>query len=244
MELPKKLTKDSIVETVCEIRFDSKDFPEVILGKLLSVKEWEKYKRVRTAIADIPAPIRSNDVRLKHQALMQLTSEDNLIAIKIGSSVIAYNNITSYKGWDTYFPEIKHCVEALFTNLEGVVINRIGLRYINALNSKDHFINSINDLNVGVQVASKNLSSEFNLNYSRSLSGAHNATVRISTPEFVKGVPKDFSAVVDIDIFSKNTDSLQSQSDIEIWISEAHLFEKQEFFSLIPNQIVEKLKEK
>lgn len=244
MEIPDKLKIDSILESVCEIRFDSEDFPEVILGKLLEIPIWKDFKRTRTAIADIPAPVRSQDEQLRYQALMQLISEDRTIAVKIGSNVIAYNNIKKYKGWNNYFSEIKSCVKSLLESQKGINIRRIGLRYINAMNNKDHLIDSINDLNIDVNIADSKLSSSYNLNYVRKFSELHEATVRISTPEFVKGLPEGSTTLIDIDVYSKNTINLQNEKEIVSWIDEAHTFEKKEFFGLIPDYIKKQLIEK
>lgn len=242
-ELPKKLKKDSILETVFEIRFDSDDFPEVILGKLLAVPAWSGYARTRTAIADIPAPIRMYDDNLRHQALMQLTSEDGSIAVKLGSNVITYNNIHAYKGWDAYFEGLKESTKALLDTIDNIRIKRIGLRYINSLNERDHLIKTIDDLNIDVAIAKHPLSEKYNLNYIRNYSENCEATVRISTPELVQGIPENSSALIDIDVYSKDIDFGQDHNTIISWIDKAHSFEKKEFFGLIPQQILEKIKE-
>lgn len=243
MNLPKKLKKDSLIEVVCEIRFDTGDFQELTIGKLASIPLWKNYTSRRTPLADIPAPIRMHDEQLKYQALIELISPDNQTIVRIGGNSICYNNVGSYKGWDIYFSELKKCITALFQSLERVKIERLGLRYINALNTKDHLIRDIDDFDLSISVAGLKLNSNLNLNYMKSMSPNHDATIRISTPEFVTGLPDHSSALIDIDIYTKQDTPLRDEKSIISWVDEAHTFEKKEFFSLIPKEITEKIRE-
>lgn len=242
MTLPKKLKKDALLEVVCEIRFDTKDYPEVAFGKLAALPMWKDYSSTRFGVADVPAPIRMQDEKLKYQALMQFTCPENKIAVKVGSNVLSYNNIREYKGWDVYFLEIQACLKEFFSVLSGIQINRIGLRYINALNASDHFIKKMNDLNFDVSIDGKGLE-KFNLNYIKEIQPNYMALTRISTPDLVVGLPEESIALVDIDIGTLNASKVQNYEDVINWLNTAHDIEKKEFFSLIPDDILKLIKE-
>ena len=72
----------------------------------------------------------------------------------------------------------------------------------------------------------------------------HVAIVRISSREFVTNPqPPDLAAIVDIDVFTPASFSSADPNAAKAWLGRAHELEKEEFFRLIPDDIVEKLTE-
>jgi len=242
--LPEKLKIDSIAEAVCEIRFDSEEVPELILGKLAAIDVWKGYEAQRLPIADMPATMRINDPHLRHQAIMQLTSEEDNRIVRLGTNMLAYNNIGKYAGWDAYYTDIKRVTKALFEAIPNIKITRLGLRYINALNKGDHRISSINDLKMRVEVGDEVLTDNINLNYKKVFKDSHEVFVRLSTPSLLKQVDVDLNVLVDLDLYSQDVSNLQELDGVNKWIDEAHTFEKKEFFSLFPEDVLTEIVEK
>lgn len=68
--VPKKLKNDSIVDAICELRFDCKELreaPELVVGFLASNSAWRGFERQKLPAADIPEQIRTTDPNLQNQ---------------------------------------------------------------------------------------------------------------------------------------------------------------------------------
>jgi uncharacterized protein (TIGR04255 family) len=132
----------------------------------------------------------------------------------------------------------------LFSSVEDLNVRRIGLRYINALTPKLHGIHSIRDLDIDMKIAGENIQGNVNLNFTTELSNNSKSMVRIATPEFVGGViPENTTIVIDVDVFTKEGFKTKAIGDVESWIVFAHHKEKEEFFHLLPENIIQSLKE-
>lgn len=242
--IPNKLKEDAIVEAVCEIRFECDELPEIILGRLSDHAAWGDYYKNRLPASDIPAPIRAAEPNLKYQPVLELKNEDGTQIIKIGSNVITCNILTKYIGWDGFYTLIKQMVGSLFDALSNVRAVRIGLRYINILTKKRHFLDSVSDLNIDISVGDKQLTNSINLNYRSEISTELGIMSRVATSDFAQGnVPKDAVAIIDIDVATPDGFSMDNADPINKWVDNAHKAEKNEFFSLLPEEIINRLKE-
>src|SRR5262249_39520190 len=120
---------------------------------------------------------------------------------------------------------------------------RFGFRYINVL-TKNHLIDGVANLNFDVHLANNPMTDPLNLNYQRRWSPKHNSTVRVASIEFVQNPAADLTALVDVDIFTPLDFKSTEEADTRAWITDAHNFLKQEFFTLLPDSIIDKLEEK
>ena len=102
--LPALLYPDAILEALVEVRFDSKEIAEVVVGRLIDSPIWDTYQQSRTAIADIPQPIRESDQNLRFQPTIELRRPDGLRAVKIGGHMLSYHVMTKYPGWAVFMP--------------------------------------------------------------------------------------------------------------------------------------------
>jgi len=240
--IPRKLKNDPIVEALFEVRFASDQIPEVVLGKLASRDCWTDYKTVRLALADIPAAIRDNDPNLVYQPLWQLQANDGKRVIKSGPRVFSYHVLQPYPGWAVFEPELVSATDFLFGILGPLTVMRYGFRYINVL-TKDHFVTSLANLNFGVRLADAPVTWPINLNYQRGHSSHHRVMVRVAPKEFVQNPTEGLGALIDIDVFTP-TDFKSDGSDKIKWVGEAHKFLKEEFFTLLPDALIDRLEEK
>jgi uncharacterized protein (TIGR04255 family) len=240
LDLPHKLKRDAIAEALLEVRFDSTELGELVVGKLASHEMWKRFPSNRLPIADIPAPIRQADPNLAYQAVLERRNPERVV--KIGDRVFSYHALSPYPGWDVWEPELLRAVEFVFTAIEGFAAKRLGFRYINVLTS-DHSVQSARALNFNVAVAGASLDAPLNLNYLRTSSELHSTIVRIASKEFVQNPAPGLSALVDIDVFSPPGFSTADISQAREWITQAHECLKEEFFGLLTDTLRQKLVE-
>lgn len=243
-KLPEKLKKDSIIEAICEVRFVCDELEELVIGRLIDKTPWKEHNRTRLPIADIPSPIRQADQNLKYQPVFELKNKSKPQIVKIGGNVISFHVLSPYCGWNEFKPLLDEVIETLMTNIDNVSITRIGLRYINALTEDDHHIKNVADLKLKISVGRNNsFPHSLNLNFMQKESD-YSAVIRIASPEFITGtnIPS-LAALVDVDISTSDSFNTLDSSIAKIWIEKAHLIEKNEYFNLIPDNIIDLLKE-
>jgi uncharacterized protein (TIGR04255 family) len=239
--LPQKISPDAIVEALVEFRFVTKEMPEIVMGRLIDAKLWEGFAQKRLPTADIPQPIRMNDPSFRFQPLFELQKMEANRLVKIGPDVLSFHVTGSYPGWSTLRMEIERVIEVLLEKVKIVEFSRVGLRYINVFYPNDHFIQSLADTSISFAVADSELTSPVAISYNRFL-GECVVLTRVATPEFVIGALRPgFSMICDIDVFTTEGLALKTREEVMPWIEKAHTAEKQEFFTILPQQIVQKL---
>ena len=243
-DTPSKLKHDAIVEAVFEVRFDlpPASVPEIFVGRLASAEAWRGYNQVRLPIADIPVVVRRSDENLRYQPTIEVVHPDGNRSIRIGEQVIAYSRRAPYPGWDVFGLEIEDTIEALFSVENSISVTRLGLRYMNALRSDLHTIDSISDLNIELRSGGDAIVDHFNFNYTLSPSDNISGTVRIATKDFVQGqIPLNSTLLVDIDMSSRGDLSFKDSRSAADWARRAHDEEKRLFFGLLTPEKISQL---
>jgi uncharacterized protein (TIGR04255 family) len=241
--LPERIEPDAILEALIELRFEPADLPEAVLGRLLDVPAWSGYNQTRLPMADIPQPIREIDTNLRYQPLVELHRPDGLRVAKIGSHVVSYHVVNSYPGWAAFKQEIEGVVREVTIKLKSPKFSRIGFRYINILRPDDHFVAGLADTTVSLKVNDCDMTKSLAINYVRNLNSRHAVTVRIATPDLVGGVVRPgFSLMCDIDVATPLEMVISDYDEAMAWIEEAHTLEKSEFFLLLSESVIAKLK--
>ncbi|HPN37652.1 MAG TPA: TIGR04255 family protein [Melioribacteraceae bacterium] len=231
MELPKRLVKCPIIEALIELRFNAKPniHNSLLIAELnLSLKKFSS-QITELPILEIPNSIRLNDPNLKYKPFYKLGC--NGYIIQFGPDVISINCVPQYLGWEKFSSIVSDVVK----QIKGInLINsfdRLGVRYINFIEGDilDHtnisvnFANrSINNLHIRTEVKENVLTGVVqvlqNANY-----------------ENKQGT------VIDIDVIFTNNETAFDFSKIYQNIEDAHLFEKELFFSLLKNELIEQL---
>jgi len=244
--LPAKLIDDAIVEALCHLQFTSGDLQEVIIGRISDFAVKRGFFPERLPIADIPAPIRNADPSLRFQPTIQFRSKSNTHLIRIGENAISFHvtGVKQYPGWEEFKKPLKDVVEGLFKAIENVVVEKIALRYINAIVRERHFIDDIHQLEFEARVGKVALDGPINLNYVTQVGGDHIVTTRLAHSKFVQGsLPPNTSAVIDVEVTTIEKFSSKDPVEVLLWVEKAHNFEKSAFFALIPGAVLNKLKE-
>jgi uncharacterized protein (TIGR04255 family) len=147
-------------------------------------------------------------------------------------------------GWDKGFAdEIRSMTSFVFDRTTGIRVIRMGLRYINALTSKEHNITRISDLNFTLRVGKTDIQDDLNVNYRRSEDDFVTLR-RIATPGFVQGnLPGDTAAYVDIDVFTPDGTVYTSNEDVLRWTEGARNKKNIAFFELFTDAQISDLVE-
>jgi uncharacterized protein (TIGR04255 family) len=241
---PRRLKHDAILEALLEIRFDNSELPEVTVGRLIDHSPWREYERVRAPISDIPAVVRLSDPNLRFQPLVELKEQGKQRLVKIDTNVISFHNLRPYLGWDNFRTEIDAVVTLLFNKISGISVHRLGLRYINALKPSRHYVTNISDLNMDISVTGAAIKENSNINYRFRPDKDFFVPSRVATPDFVHGnLFQDSIVYIDVDVFTPQNYRVSDPTTIRAWINEAHEHEKDAFLKLLPDRVINQLKE-
>jgi uncharacterized protein (TIGR04255 family) len=242
--IPERLKNDAIIEAIFELRFKTTTQPEFLVVRLADHEPWKSFSQARLPAYGIPENIRQVDPNFTYQPIFELTEPNQHRAIKIGPSVLSYHLRQPYVGWATFQRELNATTTKLFQCAEHLVLNRLGLRYVNALSSKLHGIGSIADLDLSLTVAGTRVEGKVNVNFIALGSGSSDGAVRVASPEFVfPRMPNEASVLVDVDIFTKAGFEAREEEPVLEWLENAHTTEKQEFFCLLTDETISRLKE-
>ncbi len=239
--VPRKLKHDAIIEALIEIRFETLTKPEFLLVRLSEMEEWKGFKESRLPAFGIPEQIREVDPNLRFQPIFELQKEQR--SLRIGSRVVSYHLRHPYQGWATFGKEVERVVEAVFSKTDGLVVGRLGLRYVNAFTS-DHQIEDAGDLDVALTIGSEAVEDGININRTLTASTNMLCTVKIATPSFVMGsLPAKTTVVADIDVFTPDAFETRDQNLVKRWLEAAHTTGRQEFFVLLKDETIRFLEE-
>ncbi len=243
---PKKLSQDAIAEALLEVRFDADDLSELVVGRLTDLAMLDGFSTTRLPQAEIPEAVREQDLGLRWQPTMERRAVDNTVAVRIGPHVISYHVYQPYPGWPCFSDSLKALVSSVFEQLTNVKITRMGLRYVNLMQSSKHSVSQITDLNLELNVAGQSVQNDFHFGHVVVPDeGSHHVMTRVSSPAFLGAdqAPRDTVAVVDLDVFSPQEFQLLNSDDALTWLERAHNYEKDAFFRLLTPEVVETLKE-
>jgi uncharacterized protein (TIGR04255 family) len=245
--IPKKLKHDAIVEAVFEVRFDPPEtgVPEIFLGRLADYSVWKTFPlRNQLPAAQLPAFVRQSNPNLRFQPVLEIASAAKDRLVRIGPEVLSYHRRIPYVGWEKFRPELMEAVDGLFDITHNLKIQRLGLRYMNALREDVHGFKTINDLAVELKVAGRPVLGRVNINFVVDVFAGTQCTVRIATTEFIQGdLPAETTVYVDVDVGTKDGFRTNDKIAVKHWIDDAHAMEKEQFFLLWPAAKIEALQE-
>jgi uncharacterized protein (TIGR04255 family) len=232
--LPTKISPDAIQEALLEVRFEHSEVPVIALGKLASAPIWLNAAQVPLPGASIPEQIRSLDPNMRFLPAAELKISPSEI-VRLGFNVLSHHNVGKYLGWNDLRPRFLESLSALFGALPSTKAVRLGLRYINVLRRADHLLDSIYDLNLELRIAGSAPPANLQFVYQPFMEGEDTeGTVRVVTPNFVEGdIGPSAVALIDIDIYSRGTQTFGSVDEVAEWVDRAHASEKKAFFSLL-----------
>lgn len=240
--LPARIEPDAIIEALVELRFQTAQFDEVVVGRLIDDRAWSGFAQARTPIADIPAPVRDADAALRFHPTVELRSPDGSRVVKIGRRVISYHVLAPYPGWPVMFREAEGILQSVSEKVRDAEFQRAGLRYLNVFRPELHFVQGVQDTNLCISLDGRVISEAINVNYNQVATPDHHITTRVATPEFVRGgIPPGFSLFLDIDVHTPDDFRLGNAEDTRGWLAKAREVKNSEFFGLLPERVLIKL---
>jgi uncharacterized protein (TIGR04255 family) len=135
-------------------------------------------------------------------------------------------------------------VDFMLEAIPSINISRFGLRYINAITPTEHFVSSVYDLNLRLEVEgerpSENVQIVYQVNGEPDLKGI----VRVLSPCFIEGsIPPTTVAIVDVDISTDKPGPVRTSENVRDWLERAHDLEKSSFFKLLRPETITRLTE-
>ena len=226
-EYPKnKLSPCPLIETVAEIRFDSKLPSDVISGVFFGSVREEFPESQALSILELPKNIREADPYLKFNPHYQFSNSD--FKLKIGPNNVVIESNSSYKGWATFSGTIKKIISKLD---ELKIVDkpiRLGLRYISKFNEK-----SLKLLNLSLKIADNDIAdentsirTEFSLDDFLCLLHIHNIPASNNNQMEIQ---------VDIDVI-KNIN--EKETNFMKYFENAHQIEKKIFYNLATKKLL------
>jgi uncharacterized protein (TIGR04255 family) len=242
--LPPRIEPDAIIEALIEIRFDAvSPLPEVLFGRLAELSVWRGFTQRTLPAYNMPAVFRDQDPNLRFVPVYELSGSDPTRAVRIGAHVLSYHLPAPYVRWAAFNAGAEAAIDGLFDKTEGLVVNRVGLRYINALTEAAHGISLVSDLHLSVTIGDSSLRGNLNLNFTRDIDASTQCTVRIATREFVQGqYPSDATAIVDIDVFTVPGFTCDSRQALKSWVQGARGVKNKAFMGLLTDQQLARLR--
>jgi len=243
LSFPKRLRKAPIVEALCELRFKipESELAELVVGKIAAWQLWTGMTGRGTGNMDVPEELARQDPNLRYLPKIEFRSE--MAAGKIGGRVLSYHALAPYPGWENLQPRLQAAVGQLFATFPGILVERVGLRYVNLFGEANYGDVLVSDLAVDVSVAGEPIANRVNVNYSKSV-GNCEVTVRIATKEFVQTTTSTpFTTLVDLDVYTVPTFTGESADVVLSWIEEAHELERSEFFRVLGDGLLQRMRE-
>lgn len=84
-----KLRDDPIVEALLEIRFESSELPEVVVGRISDMANWKSATKTPLPMSELPARMRLENPQLRYLPLLEIKAINNIGAVRIGSNVFS-----------------------------------------------------------------------------------------------------------------------------------------------------------
>jgi len=253
MQIPKKISPDSIKSSVVEVRYNSSLVFEVLLGFIYKSLD-DSYYYTNRPIPKSQSPInpknivgqpKENALNIEQLFINQLSAQHlfytDKVLITLNSNQIIFTCINEYLGWDDYFSEIKRTLKQLVEIKEIIEFTRIGIRYINEY-PDIHLKNCANfDFTFGINsVTSQSYTfrSEFQYEKYKAILNLSSMVPNITQP--LTTIPGNLISKIDTDIILENA-KIKSYDELVSAIDNAHIKEKEIFFQVIKEEFLKTL---
>jgi uncharacterized protein (TIGR04255 family) len=227
MNRPLKLNKSPIVDSICDIRFESSLPLDIVSGILFSAFNSFNIKDIqRLPILEIPESMRAVDPNLLYAPYYHAKIGE--LTIQLGGRMIALSSPMPYIGWNAFRPQIRDIIEKIIGT--GVIsqVKRVAIRTVNFFEI-DILENS--KFSVDTPILFNNKQYHYTDHYERDgliikTTIANKAIRQVSSTENIEG------SIIDIDSYIETPIGI----DLDIMLSnidKAHTEGKNIFFDLL-----------
>lgn len=236
MDLPKKITPDSLRESVVEIKYTSSIPFEVIPG-ILSQQFPDDY---RYTVELVQVDTQSVFDRLIQRKFILYNDE---VTIQITPLSVIFNCFQGYIGWEKYIEQITKAIRIIYNSKVIESWKSVGLRYISQYKDQDLRLST----NFNYQFGHKEINSDyvgfksdFTYKDKKVLLNLHNLMParNDSTPE---GTIERIS-IIDVDVIHENLNlNLEEIDKLIFTIESSHQCEKEIFFGILKPEFINSL---
>lgn len=228
-----KLTPETLIDTLIEVRFTTEVPHEAIFGLIYSSLR-DKYSKVSNSLP-IPREILNQDQSFKYTVTQKMFNDT--LSLGVGASVITFSCSSEYITWKEFFPSIKDDLEKIDKLNLLSSIERIGLRYISFFEGHKSFMEKTN-INVNQKIDEYE-NEEMTL--STYLKGKNNFDCNLtigSNIEIIKNSEEKTGGLLDIDISYQKTFQYNLENLLDL-IEKAHDEEKSIFLKTVKRNFLE-----
>ncbi len=225
MKIPKRLEKCSIVDSLCEIRFDPLMPPEIAVGMIAGILNSLFTSELEgLPVLQIPEPFRNMDEQFRFAPHYRVKIGDTVL--QFSGTVIVVASPIPYVGWDSFKPEIEKIIHHLVNANIIKNVNRVARRTINFFPE-----DILENLNFEVKTT---ITLERPQYHYIDCYKIDNLMIRttIGNQAVVNGVE---GSIIDIDAYVENP-SVELLSDM---IEKTHFESKKVFFTLLKPSFIE-----
>ncbi len=237
MNLPKKLQIIPIVDATVEIRFTSEIFPNAVFGMIYSRMKKEFPRPEKLPILQLPEEIRVKDPGLRYKPHYRLVGEK--YSIQIGSDVLSVSSPIPYIGWSSYSDVIFNVFNEVFNTGIIKAVTRLGVRYINFFD-----LDVFKKINLGISINKNPIIYKNTLLKTDLVEFGFNNLLQISNNSKRKLENRTVNgSIIDIDTSRDyGSGNVQYHKMFEDEINQAHIAEKNTFFKLLSDELLNELK--
>ncbi|MCH7658780.1 MAG: TIGR04255 family protein [Bacteroidetes bacterium] len=230
-KIPKKLTPDLLIETILEVKFTSSVHFEIFIGKMYNELTKQGYIYSSPTMDALETDDPRKQIIVNFNALQPIFENEKVI-IKLTPNSIIFNCAKEYIGWDKYFPVIKN-VLSMINKLDLIkVYHRIGLRYINSLQSINIYDKLIDE--VRIKVADYKTRSTTFLTVIED--EVFNINLKVENDVKRKDQP-DSVSLLDIDVYLFKEKGIEFDQIFDL-VDKAHNKEKEVFVNLLKEEFI------
>lgn len=238
MKLPKKITPDSIKDSIIEVRYSSQIPFEALVGIFfVATKEILKYSNRPFGKQEFPMVGTQPPITLSLGGINLFHNEN--IKVQLLPNSIVFNCLETYLGWDSYRQEIQKIL-SIFDKAIGVeTYTRLGIRFITEYTEVDlvdcvKFRFTFGMPNITSDTYS--FRSEFKLGKLKVILHLNNRLLVIRD----RDKPPVPTSTIDLDVIEDGFE--ESNLDAALAkLDELHLKEKECFFSILQESFLESL---
>jgi uncharacterized protein (TIGR04255 family) len=229
--IPTALERDTIAESIFEIRFETK-LPDV--GELLPGMVYPHLKKdyptlTRLPIGELPKAVRKQQANLAYTALQRLQGDRR--SVSLGDQVISLSVIRPYPGWEGFRDLIEEVVRAAKATDLISSVTRVALRYSNIVQLGPNAYD-LSPLDVRLEL---NIRAEITRNGCTSIvQVGSNATASVEGKDPLVGV------LLDVDTQQPGPFS-DFWSEYPSIVDNIHRTEKEIFFGLLRDESIKEL---
>ena len=226
--LPKVIDPCPIIDAIVELRFEPTVEADAVFGILYNIFKESYPKLLKLPILQLPEAFRQ-EKDLMYQPHYKMMNDR--FAFQVGPRAITVSCLDKYVGWTDFYNEIKSCV----TKIEGANLigeyQRLGIRYINFFT-----INIFEKIQL--QLNGADMKSDFSSLRTEKSVGKLKCILQVNNHVTIQRQTERITgSVIDIDIVALYNPELFK--DVVSLIDDAHTQEKQTFFDLIGDFVLE-----